>query len=85
MIMIEELVDHPVQEAVVQPLVDASMKSNRELTEKGKPPYLRPGSGFLPVRAQSSTVLVPVQAVQIVQYSDSHGTGSTGTETVPKH
>ena len=47
-----------------------------------------PWPGFLPVRAQSSTVLVRTGAVgavpasEVVQYSDSHGTGSTGTETV---
>ena len=50
-----------------------------------------PWSGFLPVRAQSSTVLVRTGAggavpasgqYQVVQYSDHRGTGSTGTETV---
>ena len=56
--------------------------------------HLSPSSteaGFLPVRAPSSTVLVRTGAggavpasgwYQVVQYSDSRGTGSTGTETV---
>ena len=50
-------------------------------------------TGFLPVRAWSSTVLVRTGAggavpasgrYQVVQYGGHRGTGSTGTETVLK-
>ena len=58
-------------------------------------PYLvgvKVGSGFLPVRACSSTVLVrtgaggavPASGRYQVQYGGRRGTGSTGTETVLK-
>src|SRR5487761_571495 len=66
---------------------------SRQMTDTASCGRKRLSTGFLPVRAWSSTVLVRTGAggavpassrYQVVQYSGCHGTGSTGTQTVLK-